>query len=118
MSATVSTAAERAEAGENRRGAPRRYFKATACLHQGEHGLARAITGRLLNVSQTGAALLARGAFAEGERLYVALLNPYRETVTESRGTVRWLSEEAGGVYRLGVAFDQALTSDQIALIA
>jgi hypothetical protein len=105
-------------AAPNRRKAERRYYKTTIFLHKGEHGLGQVITGQLLNVSTTGVAVLARGEFEPREELYLALLDPRRETITEVRGTIQWIREEAAGVVRCGIWFHKNLTNEQVARIA
>lgn len=101
----------------NRRRAERRFFKTTVFIHPGEQGLGPTSSGRLINVSTTGAAVLARGSFTVGEGLYLALLNPRRETIREVQGTIRWLHPVAHDVFRFGFVFTGPLTSHEVSRI-
>ncbi|MFO0948306.1 MAG: PilZ domain-containing protein [Planctomycetota bacterium] len=105
------------ESGENRRQAERRYFRSTVILHPGSQGLGNLSTGHLLNVSTSGAAIMTRGTYSVGERLYLAIQNPRRETVREIQGEIRWVQHVAHDVHQFGLAFREPLTLGEISRI-
>lgn len=105
------------ESSFDRRALPRRNFKTLALCQRGENGLGEIVTGHLLDVSTGGASLLVRYHFKEGEVFYLAFVNSQRETIADCRSTVRWQRNEAPGVFRMGVMFDQPLTDEEVANI-
>jgi hypothetical protein len=106
-----------ADVQDNRRQAARRMYKTQAFCQKGFDGLGDILPGQLVNVSQSGAQVLVRGEFADGEVFYLALLNPRRQTIADVRSTVRWCSEEAPGVRRIGLEFVRPLTDEELGAV-
>jgi hypothetical protein len=102
---------------EDRRQAQRRYYKTQAICHKGKDGLGDVVTGQLLNLSAAGAQVLVRAGFDENEELYLALVNPRRQTIAELHGAVRWRQPEGPGVLRIGIAFDRLLTDEELSAV-
>jgi hypothetical protein len=103
-----------ADRAEDRRQAPRRFYKTQAVCQKGQDGLGEVVTGQIINISAKGAHVLVRGDFESNETFFLALVNPRRETIAEIRGTVCWCEREGPGVFRIGVEFDGTLTDKQL----
>lgn len=97
---------------EEMRGAARRYFRTSVYCHRGVDGLGEVISGQLLNVSTTGALVLARDLFAIDEVFYLALVNSRRETLAERRCRVVRFTPEGEEACRIGVSFEVPLEDD------
>ena len=80
---------------EDRRRAERRYYRIHVICQRGPEGLDEILNAQLLNVSTTGAQIIANGAFDKDERFYLAMVNAMRETVAERHCTIHWQKEEA-----------------------
>lgn len=103
----------KADRPDDRRQARRRFYKTQAMCHRGRDGLSELVTGQILDLSAGGARVLVRGEFADDEFLYLALVNPRRDTVAEISARVCRREQEGPGVMRIGVAFERPLTNDE-----